>query len=84
MILGKSTSLIHQYNVVSFAYSDAEKNASTAGRNLAYYGKKAKPELLKRLETLEQQMQLVLNFDNKKADTLRQDEMSANLLIKGN
>lgn len=80
IILGKSASLIHQYNVVSFAYNDAEKSASSAGRNLAYYGKKAKPELLKRLETLEQQMQLVLNFGQEKADTLHQDEMSAHQL----
>lgn len=29
-------------------------------------------------------MQVTLNFKNKKADTIRQDEMSANLPIKGN
>lgn len=83
LILGKSANLIHQYNVVSFAYNDAEKNASSAGRDLAYYGKKAKPELLKRLETLEKQMQYVLNFGQEKADTTLEDA-SAHSLIKGN
>lgn len=29
-------------------------------------------------------MQVTLNFKHKKADIIRQDEMSADLLIKGN
>lgn len=80
----RQNSLMYQYNKVSIAYDTATRSASDAGRALAMLGKKIKPDLQERLDKLEKQMQLVLNFDNKKADILRQDEMSANLLIKGN
>lgn len=80
----RQNSLMYQYNKVSIAYDTATRNASDAGRALAVLGKQIKPDLQEHLEQLEQKMQLVLNFDNKKADLTRQDEMSANLLIKGN
>lgn len=80
----RQNSLMYQYNKVSIAYDAATRNASDAGRALAVLGKQIKPDLQEHLEQLEQKMQLVLNFDNKKADLTHQDEMSANLLIKGN
>ena len=80
----RQNSLMYQYNKVTIAYDTATRNASDAGRALAMLGKQIKPDLQERLEQLEQQMQLVLNFGQEKADTVRQDEMSANLLIKGN
>ena len=80
----RQNSLMYQYNKVSIAYDAATRNASDAGRALAMLGKQIKPDLQERLDKLEKQMQLVLNFDNKKADITRQDEMSANLPIKGN
>lgn len=80
----RQNSLMYQYNKVTIAYDTATKSASEAGRALAMLGKQVKPDLQERLERLEQQMQLALNFGQEKADTLRQDEMSANLLIKGN
>lgn len=76
----RQDSLMYQYNKVSIAYDTATRNASDAGRALAMLGKQVKPDLQDRLDKLEKQMQLVLNFDNKKADTLHQDEMSAHQL----
>ena len=80
----RQNSLMYQYNKVSIAYDTATRNASDAGRALAMLGKQIKPDLQERLDNLEKQMQLVLNFGQEKADTVRQDEMSANLPIKGN
>lgn len=80
----RQNSLMYQYNKVSIAYDAATRNASDAGRALAMLGKQVKPDLQERLDKLEKQMQLVLNFGQEKADIVRQDEMSANLLIKGN
>ena len=80
----RQNSLMYQYNKVTIAYDTATRNASDAGRALAMLGKQIKPDLQERLDNLEKQMQLVLNFGQEKADTLRQDEMSANSLIKGN
>ncbi|WP_440464356.1 Rha family transcriptional regulator [Psychrobacter sp. ASPA161_6] len=79
----RQNSLMYQYNKVSIAYDAATKNASDAGRALAMLGKQIKPDLQERLDKLEKQMQLVLNFGQEKADTTLEDE-SANLLIKGN
>lgn len=70
----RQNSLMYQYNKVSIAYDTATRNASDAGRALAMLGKQVKPDLQDRLDKLEKQMQLVLNFDNKKADTLHQDK----------
>lgn len=80
----RQNSLMYQYNKITIAYDTATRSASDAGRALAMLGKQIKPDLQERLEQLEKQMQLVLNFGQEKADTVRQDEMSANLLIKGN
>lgn len=67
----RQNSLMYQYNKVSIAYDTATRNVSDAGRALARLGKQVKPDLQERLVKLERQMQLVLNFDNKKADTPR-------------
>lgn len=80
----RQNSLMYQYNKVSIAYDTATRSASDAGRALSLLGKQVKPDLQDRLDKLEKQMQLVLNFGQEKADIVRQDEMSANLLIKGN
>lgn len=80
----RQNSLMYQYNKVTIAYDTATRNASDAGRALSLLGKQVKPDLQERLDKLEKQMQLVLNFGQEKADIIRQDEMSANLLIKGN
>lgn len=79
----RQNSLMFQYNKITIAYDTATKNASDAGRALSILGKQIKPDLQERLEQLEQQMQLVLNFEHKKADNLHQDA-SAYTLIKGN
>lgn len=76
----RQNSLMYQYNKVSIAYDAATRNASDAGRALAMLGKQVKPDLQDRLDKLEKQMQLVLNFGQEKADTLHQDEMSAHQL----
>ena len=68
---------MYQYNKVSFDFNLASQNASEAGRALNYLGKQVKPSMRERLEYLEKQMQMVLNFTNEKADTVHQDEMSA-------
>ncbi|WP_227430386.1 Rha family transcriptional regulator [Psychrobacter sp. I-STPA6b] len=73
----RQNSLMYQYNKIIIAYDNASLNASNAGRALAVLGKRVKPELQERLEKLEAQMQLVLNFDNEKADHTDQSEMSA-------
>ena len=73
----RHNSLMYQYNKVSFDFNLASQNASEAGRALNYLGKQVKPSMRERLEQLERQMQMVLNFTNEKADTVRQDEMSA-------
>ena len=73
----KNSSLMYQYNKVSLEFDMASKNASEAGRALSILGKQVKPTMRERLEQLEKQMQMVLNFTNEKADTVRQDEMSA-------
>ena len=78
----RQNSLMCQYNKVSIAYDTATRNASNAGRALAMLGKQVKPDLQARLDKLEKQMQLALNFEQEKADTLRQDEMSANQLTR--
>lgn len=80
----RQNSLMYQYNKVSIAYDTATRSASDAGRALAMLGKQIKPDLQERLDKLEKQMQLVLNFGQEKADTLHHDEMSAHSLIKGN
>ena len=77
----KNSSLMYQYNKVSLEFDMASKNASEAGRALSILGKQVKPTMRERLEQLEKQMQMVLNFTNEKADTVRQDEMSAQLSI---
>lgn len=73
----RNNSLMYQYNKVSFDFNLASQNASEAGRALNYLGKQVKPSMRERLEQLEKQMQMVLNFTNEKADTVHQDEMSA-------
>ena len=73
----KNSSLMYQYNKVSLEFDMASKNASEAGRALSILGKQVKPTMRERLEQLEKQMQMVLNFTNEKADTVRLDEMSA-------
>lgn len=81
----RQNGLMFRYNKLTLTYNNIDRSASHAGRELNYLGKIAKPELLKQLDDLEKQMQLVLNFDNKKADTLHQDKcLPTNLLIKGN
>lgn len=84
----RQSSLMYQYNKVSIAYDTATRNASDAGRALSLLGKQVKPDLQERLDKLEKQMQLVLNFGQEKADTTHQDEMSAhqltNTLMKRN
>lgn len=75
----RQNSLMYQYNKITIAYDTATRSASDAGRALAMLGKQVKPDLQERLVQLEKQMQLVLNFDNKKADTTRQDELSASI-----
>lgn len=73
----RQNSLMYQYNKVSLEFDMASKNASEAGRALSILGKQVKPTMRERLEQLEKQMQMVLTFTNEKADTVRQDEMSA-------
>lgn len=84
----RQNSLMYQYNKVTIAYDTATRSASDAGRALAMLGKQIKPDLQERLDKLEKQMQLVINFDDKKADITRQDELSAhqltNTLMKRN
>lgn len=70
----RQNSLMYQYNKVSIAYDTATRNASDAGRALSLLGKQVKPDLQERLDKLEKQMQLVLNFGQEKADTLHQDK----------
>lgn len=77
IISQRNNSLMYQYNKVSFDFNLASQNASEAGRALNYLGKQVKPSMRERLEQLEKQMQMVLNFTNEKADTVHQDEMSA-------
>lgn len=79
----RQNSLMYQYNKVSIAYDTATRSASDAGRALAMLGKQIKPDLQERLDKLEQQMQLVLNFGQEKADPTNQD-VSAYSQIKGN
>ena len=79
----RQSSLMYQYNKVSIAYDTATRSASDAGRALAMLGKQIKPDLQERLDKLEKQMQLVLNFGQEKADPTNQD-VSAYSLIKGN
>lgn len=69
----RQNSLMYQYNKVSIAYDTATRNASDAGRALAMLGKQVKPDLQERLDKLERQMQLVLNFGQEKADSTDQD-----------
>ena len=64
---------MYQYNKVTIAYDTATRNASDAGRALAMLGKQVKPDLQERLDKLEKQMQLVLNFGQEKADTTLED-----------
>lgn len=70
----RQNSLMYQYNKITIDYDIATRNASNAGRALAMLGKQIKPDLQERLESLEQQMQLVLNFGQEKADTTGQVE----------
>lgn len=79
----RQNSLMYQYNKITIDYDTATRNASDAGRALAMLGKQIKPDLQERLDKLEKQMQLALNFDNKKADTTGQG-LSAHSQIKGN
>lgn len=78
----RQNSLMYQYNKITIDYDTATRNASDAGRALAMLGKQIKPDLQERLEQLEQQMQLVLNFGQEKADSTNQDA-SAHSQIKG-
>lgn len=79
----RQNSLMYQYNKITIDYDTATRNTSDAGRALAMLGKQIKPDLQERLDKLEKQMQLALNFDNKKADTTGQG-LSAHSQIKGN
>ena len=74
----RQNGLMFRYNKLTLTYNNIDRSASDAGRDLNHLGKIAKPELLKQLHDVEKKMQLRLNFDHKKADTVRQDEMSAN------
>ena len=65
---------IYDDDLANIVKSSAKRENRSVRRQFIHYLKAA----------LESEGLLEENQDNKKADTVRQDEMSANLLIKGN